>query len=363
MLIGFKNKLSAPSKTNNNPHKVSPWQLLTTTSFLIDESTTPPGSPPADLQSILLGLQAPSAPQPFSAPAAAAAAAAPNTHSILEALANMARHNAPAAAPVSISNGLPMGNPYNVSNAQNNSAQLAASLNQSLTFPPNPTVNVPVAQAPYQQSNGSQNYASNPPNPFASAPAVAPQALSLAQQQQLMLAKAMVDQGIPIDSIASIFNAMGSQGLAGLGAAAPPAPQFPPQNQNASQNGWGGEESRDRNGFSEAVRSPQGRYRRRSRSPSPVRNAGGGGQWPSRERRDEPMPDYGRDMGRNQGDEHRGGRGGYRQRSPARRLSSTPPTSSGDKWIGFDETIGNGNIKGTTIVLFEVPHSNILSSP
>jgi protein NRD1 len=354
MLTTFKEKLNVPSQSKTTAffHQCSfTLSVSNRKCFSIDQSTTPPGSPPADLQKSL-GLQS---------PANSAPAAARNTSSILEALANMARQNtsAPPANPT-----LPMDSQYNVSNSQSNPAQQVAAFNQGVLFPPiPPPVNVPAAPAFASQgtSNGAQNFASNQTNPFAAVPPIVPPtALDPAVQQQLMLIKALSDQGFPPDKIAGIIAAMGSQGppMMGAGALPPPPPQFAAQNSNPSaQNGWGTrpEESRDRNGngYHEAVRSPPGRYRRRSRSrsPPPAWNARDS---PASRRRDEPNYDYDRDSpGRNRGDDRGRGRGrgnDYRQRSPPRRGRSPSPPSrangAGSKWVGHDATIPKGNIKG-----------------
>jgi protein NRD1 len=349
--------------------------------FYVDESTTPPGSPPADLQRTF-GAQ-PAAPAP-PAPAPATATSAP---SILEALANLARQQAPAPAPAPAQHHAhAQDNSYNVSNAHNNPAQPASALNQAIPFPavPPQPVNVPAtfASQPQGSSNGAQNYGSNQtiPNPFAAVPPVVPGVLDPTMQQQLLLVKALADQGLPPDQIQGILARMG-QGLPMLGAGGvpPPPPQFaaqqqqqlqnPNQNQNA-QNGWPPngasrpDDSRDHNGYHdrEAVRSPTNRYRQRSRSRSPSR-AWNARDSPASRRRDEPNTfDYERNSpARNRGEDRgRGGRGGrgndYRQRSPPRRgRSPTPPRSrggggggggGGQKWIDHDSSIGKGNIKG-----------------
>ncbi|KAH9217228.1 hypothetical protein DL95DRAFT_386727 [Leptodontidium sp. 2 PMI_412] len=336
MITSFKEKLSAQNET-----------------------TTPPGSPPADLQKSLLGQQ----PAP--------AALVRNTSSILEALSNIARLN--NAAPPANSNPLPqpMGSSYNVSNAQNNPAQQVPAMNQ-LPFPPMPLpVNVPAPTATFApqtqgSNNGVQNYANN--NPYAGAPPVMPPAaLDPAVHQQLMLIKALSDQGFQPDKIAGLIAAMSSQAppLPGAGGI-PPSLPFAAQNQNAiAQNGWGGnsDESRDRSGYDkEAVRSPQGgRFRRRSRSrsPKPEWNARDS---PASRRRDEQHFDYDRGSPGNRGndDRGRGGRAGgrgneYRQRSPQRRgQSPSPPGSSNgpEKWVGHDSTIPRGSIKVLSRTLF-----------
>jgi protein NRD1 len=260
---------------------------------------------------------------------------------------------------------------YNVSNSQSNPAQQLAAFNQGIPFPAiPPPVNVPAAAATFASqgtSNVAQNFASNQTNPFAAAPPIVPpSALDPAVQQQLMLMKALSDQGFTPDKIAGIIAAMGNSAppMMGAGTLLPPPPQFAAQNPNPSaQNSWAArpEESRDRNvnGYHEAVGSPHGRYHRRSRSrsPPPVWNARDS---PASRRRDEANYDYGRDSpGRSRGDDRSRGRGrgnDYRQRSPPRRgRSPSPPARSNgvaSKWIGHDATIPKGNIKGMSANLF-----------
>jgi protein NRD1 len=274
----------------------------------------------------------------------------------------MARQNT-SASPANPSP--PKDSQYNVSiSQQSNPAQQVAAFNQGVLFPPiPPPVNVPAAAAFASQgtSNGAQHFASNQTNPFAAVPPIVPPtALDPAVQQQLIVIKALSDQGFPPDKIAGIIAAMGSQGspMMGTGALPPPPPQFAAQNPNPNaQNGWGArpEESRDRggNGYHEAVRSPPGRYRRhsRSRSPPPAWNSRDS---PASRRRDEPNYDYERDSpGRNRGDDRGRGRGrgnDYRQRSPPRRGRSPSPPSRANgadsKWVGHDANIPKGNIKG-----------------
>lgn len=333
-----------------------PLQMLTTFKEKLNaqnESTTPPGSPPADLQRTL-GLQPPSASQ-NTVPAR-------NTSSILEALANMARQN--TAPPPTFPSPPVQGSSYNVSNAQSNPAQPA-----TLPFPILPPVNVPSATFASQtqgSSNGVHNFASNQSNQFAVPPPIAsPGGLDPAVQTQIMVIKALSDQGLGPDKIAEVIKAMGNQIPPPLGAGGipPPPPPFAAQNQNQNaQNGfWGArpEESRDRNGFNEAVRSPPGRFRRRSRSRSPPR-AWGARDSPNSRRHEDAAYDYGRDSpGRNRGDDRGRGRGGrvneYRQRSPPRRgRSPTPPRANGTekKWVQYDSSIGKGNIKVLSRTLF-----------
>jgi protein NRD1 len=325
--------------------------------ILSDQSTTPPGSPPADLRKTL-GLPQSNAPP---------AGPAPNTSSILAALANMARQNTSAAPPNF--NAQSQDSSFQVSNGQNNLAQLATALHQQQNLPfPHipPPVNVPTPTATFAlqtqaPNHAAQSFPSNT-NPFIGLPPVQPPtALDPAIQHQLMVIKTLKEQGIPDDKIPAVLAAMNSQGFAppGAGGFPPiPLPQFPVQNQiqNAQngQNGWikQEDESRDRERKGpENMRSPD-RYRRRSRSRSPPRGWNARDSPPS-QRRNAPNYDYGRDSpGRNRGadDRARASRGNeYRQRSPPRRgRSPTPPRShgGGEKWIGHDNSIGKNNIKG-----------------
>lgn len=362
MLSTFKEKLNAQMQSKAANIFPIIRQFSNCNHFSVDQSTTPPGSPPPDLQKSL-GLL-PKTPTP------AVAAAAQNTSSILAALANMARQN--TAAP--LANNQPRDSSYNVSNAQNTPAPQVAALNQSLPFPP-PPVNVPAAAATFASqfqgmSNGAQNLSSNQTNPFAAMPVVPPPPTHLdpTMQQQLLLVKALLDSGVAPDQVPKIMAAMGNgPPMPFPGGLPPPPPQFAAQNQiQNGQNGWVAkpEESRDHNGYQDdPMRSPPGRFRRRSRSRSPQ-------GWNARDsparRRDEPAFDYERDSppGRNRGEERgRAGRGGrqndYRQRSPPRRAKSPSPpkpngnvNGAGKKWIGHDDTIGQGKIKGMIPRLF-----------
>lgn len=347
MLNGFKDKLNGKIEKIQYCHRISNHRFLDCI-----ESTTPEGSPPPNLQPTLVSQTNPP-PASTAGPAQQTlATATPNTSSILAALANMANNARQNPAPVPVSSAPPV-NSYNVSHAQNNPTQPAQAMNQSLPFsvaPPQP-VNAPVTSMPaYSQgpSNGMPNFASNP-NPFpGAAPINPPASLDPATQQQVALIKALAATGVPAEQIAGILAAMGNQA-----AGAQPAPFA--QNQSAhTQNSWGArDDARDRNGFHDTMRSPPGRYRRRSRSPSPQRGWGGRDS-PSSRRRD----DYDRESPvrmRGADDRGRSGRGRgneYRQRSPQRRRSNTPPrvSSGGPKWVGHDASIGKGNIKGKILI-------------
>jgi protein NRD1 len=270
MLTSFKEKLNAPSQSKTASAASSsplPYRVSNHLGLSVDQSTTPPGSPPSAIQRSL-GLQQSGAP------------AAPNTSSILAALANMARQQNAANPSAQSQN---QDSLYKVPNAQNNPAQQLPAMNQSLPLQPTPPpVNVPAPGATFASqtpgaNGGAQNFASNQPNPYAAAPPMLPPTtLDPAVQQQLVLIKTLSDAGIAPDQIAGVIARLGSQGGAAGGLLGPA--QFAAQNANANANaqngpnGWGArpDESRDRSGYHEGARSP-GRYRRRSRSASPSR--------------------------------------------------------------------------------------------
>lgn len=276
---------------------------------------------------------------------------------------NAAAATATATAPPPVSAPpQPMDNIYNMP-SQGNPVPQNGGMNLHQFAPAPQPVNVPVQAAPYaSQSQGQavQNFASNLSNPYAGAPqVVSPPVLDPSMQQQLMIIKALADQGLTPDKIATIMASMGHMGQMGqLPGVAPPTVQYPHQNQNQNplnvQNGWG--ESRDHNGYHESpreeVRSPQHRFRQRSRSRSPARGWNGHGS-PATHRRDENR--FGEREQESPGRNRGGGRGrgnDYRQRSPPRRgHSPSPPQSSGggSKWVGHDPAMAPGNIKGTVI--------------
>ena len=347
MLNSFKEKLNTPSHSKIvntiSPSVQGPLRIYISnySRFYVDQSTTPPGSPPTStIAQPLNNLQ-------------------PNTSSILAALANMARqqNTAPPPANKGVQN---QDSLYTMPIAQNNPAQQVAALNQSLPISSvAPLVNMPGPPATFAQhlqgANGTaHNYASNLTNPFTTAPAIAPSTATLdpAVQQQLVLIKTLSDAGVPHDQIAGIISQLGNQG--GVAGGLPTA-QYPSQNQIPSaQNGWSSrpDESRDHTTYPGGVRSP-GPYRRRSRSPSPHRGWNARDS-PSSRRRDDGY-DHGRDSpGQNREDRGRGGsRNEYRQRSPPRRgHTASPPAAygGGEKWVGHDSTIPKGHIKGMRII-------------
>lgn len=378
MIEAFKKKLGAASRSPINPaHLHLAFCLLSymkaLATFLdesliavrrVDESTTPPGSPPLAVVN------------DFAAKSTAPAA-------IFEALANIARQNATAApsnasiaaqAPIpSGQNGTP-GMPYNLS---------AAVPNQTSGKPPASQINFgqPV-HAPHSSHAFPTQGVTYPygapavtglPNAISSAaPGAVPAPGSVqdpAMQQQVVLIKALIEQGIPVDKIPAII-----QGLTTASGAAPPAQQPTPASSNASfpagmQPWTGGGVSGVSGGSSsgpgtydgqresrDALRSPPNRYRGRSRSQSPPR------QWDPRDagRGRNDRNQLGHEFpGRGQEDQFRRGGPGqnYRQRSPhGRRDRSMSPhrdlTKPTQKWVQFDPSLPADHIRVLSRTLF-----------
>ncbi|KAM0261982.1 hypothetical protein ACHAQJ_001988 [Trichoderma viride] len=345
MIESFKDKVNAPS-----PPK----------------STTPPGSPPAGLATSVQN-QAQNKP------------AAPNGSSILEALANIARQNT-SAAPSNQS--IPAlaasyGMPSAATNAPPASATppglsqaLASSISQPHQSYPPTTQPVNVSSLPFSLTQmlgqnalpGMSASASNPSNPYAAGSAAPPASgaggagLDPNVQQQIMLIKALADQGVPFDKIPALIQSMTAAGTTagGFPASQPPAPVPAAQGTFPSaQQPWAAAASGPTpdQGYQDSVRSP--RYRGRSRSRSPDRGWGPRGS-----------PRGGREYGRNSpprggrmDDRDRNGRAGneYRQRSPRGRhgRSPSPPNEfQPEKWIEFDPSLAPGNIKVFSRTLF-----------
>ncbi|KAF5550621.1 Rpb7-binding seb1 [Fusarium napiforme] len=331
MLESFREKLNAPPQ---------------------NESTTPPGSPPPNV----LGSQQGSA----SGPPTTSAAPAPSGTYILEALANLARQNttAPPANPLPAPTApysLPAGAP----------TQPVSSATPPVLYPPaSQPVNVPSLPFSLPHMGAQNGYTgsplnipSNPPNPVNGAmPGVAPGlGLDPGTQQQIILIKALADQGIPFDKIPALIQSMGGPGAAAA-AGAPPAQQPAPYAQSPQipgQAAWGGPSGKPEDsrmpGYGH-TRSPP-RFHGRSRSRSPDRGWGGRGS--PRNGRD--RLDYARDSpNRGRHDDRRGGE--YRQRSPHghRGRSETPlhEQGSADKWVEYDPNLPSGHIKVYSRTLF-----------
>ncbi|KAK3905885.1 hypothetical protein C8A05DRAFT_12328 [Staphylotrichum tortipilum] len=344
MVNSFKDKLNAPRPTN--------------------ASTTPPGSPPANLLASLGSGSKPPAPY--------ASAAVPNI--ILDKLASIARQNA--------------------SSAQTNPA--LAAMAPPPAYPPPSSGAMPPAPAPIQTQPGmpymplAAQLPLQPPQPvnvpglpFAfppQAPAaqampvaapLAPGTLPPAQNGSgnpaaatVQLVAALAAQGMPIDKIASVIQMMGQTGA--IPAAAPsPMPQptqtgyaAPPPPVGVGVVGpapWEAhrpDDARDR--YHDGTRSPN-RPRGRSRSRSPPRWDGRGSP---RSRPNDRGFDYGHPgspgRGRPDDRDRRGHMPEYRQRSPRGRRSDSPvrEPSQQEKWVEYDNSIPSGSIKVYSRTLF-----------
>ncbi|KAL4812829.1 hypothetical protein BDW67DRAFT_169411 [Aspergillus spinulosporus] len=364
MLASFKQKLNAPASNNV-------------------ESTTPEGSP-APNQALFAGTQQQSSVSANGTASATPAQSAPDTSSILKALADMAKQNTAApAAPAAAASV----NPLSALSQQTTVPQPASSsVDQALqsqvsTAGVNPYAAVAnpfaalgnLAQNPALVQPQSQSHTPTPltvaQNPLAALlpqataqpaqpPTMAPDAL----QQQLQLLQMLAAQGIPQEQWATalqILTLSNPAALSNLNSGQAPGFSLPGQNANS----WGGhtEQSRDfgdRERDRDYMRSPPGGYRRRSRSPG----------WDRRRdvspprRRDSPVyGEYHGDSPGRRGADPRGRRGNdYRQRSPVgrRRRSPSParkdPTlpPPGPKFIEWDYSIGQGNIKVLSRTLF-----------
>lgn len=342
MLESFKQKINAPRPTSTSTRLSS---SLRTSSHIpsLDTSTTPPGSPPPNLLASL-GSKAP-----------AAAPQAQSGQSILDALANIARQNttAPASTP-----GLPApAASFNLASALSGLSQPAqpplpqAQPPQTASYSagPQPAVNPPPSlpfSMPQMNNPAMPPAANNYANAAPGGVPAAGGALDQSTQQQILLIKALADQGIPFDKIPALLQSMTGGAGANAGAAASQASNLAQQSPYVSGQPWGGaaqkqEQSRDWYG-NDGVRSP--RYGGgRSRSRSPDRGWGRNG----RDRQDygQNSPARGRD------EDHHSRRGGdYRDRSPPRRHGQSPP--AGEKWTDFDPNLPSGSIKVLSRTLF-----------
>jgi protein NRD1 len=309
----------------------------------------------------LAGLQNASGP---SAAAGASAQPAPDTHSILKALADMAKQNTAApSAP-----GVPaQSNPLNVLNAP--SLPVTSSVDQAANgqnvnpygaaaFAGLGNLNAnPMAPAP-------NTLAASQPNPLAAilpqaAAAGAPPAPDVFQQVQLL--QLLASQGIPQDQWGTALQILSLSNGANPGMNPINPAQGAGFNLPDAGQAWGNVGSRDHdrdlNRDRDYMRSPPGQYRRRSRSPGWERRREAS---PPRRRESPVYGEYhGDSPGRRGGD--RGRRGNdYRQRSPPgrRRRSPSPPRKDpalpppGPKMIEWDYSMGQGTIKVLSRTLF-----------
>ncbi|KAJ6785047.1 hypothetical protein PWT90_08765 [Aphanocladium album] len=314
-------------------------------------STTPPGSPPANVMASLQNNQ----PAPSAAPAAPAAA---NGSSILEALANIARQNTTpnAAGSAAPSNGNLPAPAASYSMPASALPQPVSSTQAPSSYPPaSQPVNAPAAPFNLAQvlgrtaPQGMPNAAPQMPG----APAAAPGGMDPSTQQQIMLIKLLADQGVPFDQIPAIIQSM----TGGAGAQPAPAPaaqgSFPAQPAwGAPSNGPSRDVPRDR-GYGDVVRSPPRYHGGRSRSRSPDRWGQRGSPRGGREYGGRNSPPRGRHDER----ERNGRRGNdFRQRSPPGRRGGRSPSPEQfphvDRWIEYDPTLPPNSIRVLSRTLF-----------
>lgn len=395
MLASFKEKLNAPPSHSKLPSNllicISVRPVLNTVggqacvgqrdsntisaSVLDVESTTPDGSPaPGHI--------------PFGAPqqqqqqqnGVATSTPAPDTSSILKALADMAKQSTPAPTAPSVpaqSNSLlstqtaaapPVTSSVDQASQPPNGQAAVNPYAGNLATPFAALGNVAQNQGLVSQSQ-TPNPLAAPQNPLAAllpqataapaAPAIAPEAL-----QQVQLLQLLAAQGIPQEQWATALQILSLSNSANTGMANMAAGQMPGYMQPPGQNvnAWGArtdvpsrDMDRDRERERDYMRSPPGGYRRRSRSPG----------WDRRRdvspprRRDSPVyGEYNGDSPGRRGGDPRDARrrpNDYRQRSPAgrRRRTPTPPRKDptlpppGPKFVEWDYSIGQGNIKGS----------------
>ncbi|KAL2817230.1 hypothetical protein BDW59DRAFT_152826 [Aspergillus cavernicola] len=364
MLASFKQKLNAPALNNV-------------------ASTTPEGSPAPNYLA-LGGFQQQQQPPVNGAASAASAQPAPDTSSILKALADMAKQN--TAAPAAPAAAAPV-NPLSALSQQSTVPQpVSSSVDQGLqsqsgqagvnpygamgnpfaalgNLAPNPTLAQPQSQShtPTPLTAAQNPLAALLPQATAG-PAQPPSMTPDGLQQQLQLLQMLAAQGIPQEqwgTALQILTLSGANNMPNLNPGQIPGFNLPGQNANA----WGAHpdpQSRDfdRERDRDYMRSPPGGYRRRSRSPG----------WDRRRdvspprRRDSPVyGEYHGDSPGRRGADPRGRRGNdYRQRSPPgrRRRSPSPPHQEstlpppGPKFIEWDYSIGQGSIKVMSRTLF-----------
>ncbi|KAJ5145677.1 uncharacterized protein N7515_000241 [Penicillium bovifimosum] len=343
MLASFKDKLNAAQNA---------------------ESNTPEGSPAPNANPLGIPQQP----------------AAPDTSSILKALADMAKQNTAApSAPATVAPANPLG--AFSSAAATPAADPASQMTAAMNIYGGGNVATPfaglagLAQNPAIQPQ-SQSGTPNPmtaPNPLA---AMLPQGTQPgvpdpnAMAQQLQLLQMLASQGIPQDQWGTALQlfTMTNGGMGGLpgmpGMPGAPMPGFNPM-QAPNVGGWGQPDSQNMDDRGrEYPRSPPTGYRRRSRSPGWDRRRDAS---PPR-RRDSPVyGEYHNESPGRRGDPRDARRRGeYRQRSPmgarggpGRRRSPSPARNKdpnlpppGPKFIEWDYSIGQGMIKVLSRTLF-----------
>lgn len=330
MLQSFRDKLTTEDRTSSAYLSKSFSLSPNLTAFV--ESTTPPGSPPSNTMSS--HHHAPAAPNSSVAPPAAAPPS--DGSAILAALANMARQSSNSSA------------------APSTSVPAAAAHSIPVSAPP-PVAAVPLPQlqqpmypaaanalaVPFPNAQGyGQTTPSVPPQQYPPAPAAPVLAGSVDSntQQQILLIKALADQGVPFDKIPAIIQSIGNGAVPPSGPGAPipaPASTYPPAPQPWQSAGGG---PRGEHGYGD-YGAPD-RNNRRSRSRSPDQGYGGRG-------RDDGRGSPPRDRGAKRGND-------YRQRSPPGRRGNSPSSEFPpvERWIEFDSSLPPGTIRVLSRTLF-----------
>lgn len=295
-------------------------------------SYTPPGSPPNNSASQGVAPQ----PQVSQIPPAPPASATPDTASILAALANLSRQNAPTTAQGNMAPAAPTAS--------------VAPFNQAVA---------PVAQSPFafQQPIVPPPPAFVPPTmPTPQAAPSAPPAGGQALMNQIF--QAMAAGMVPADQALAIMTAItASQNAGAAPVVAPPAIPATTATQPPSQPSGLPPDRYDHSGS---------RYRGRSRSPDYNRRRAA---TPERRsppnRRDSPtygtydglVGNDGRNGNRNDYERGRGrgrnrGRNDFRQRTPPRRQTSPSAHRMQPKFIDWDNTLPRDHIRVLSRTLF-----------
>lgn len=411
MLQSFKEKLNAPKSKLTRPANrrnpgVSGSHISTGQVLIISldvESTTPEGSPAPNYNPFSPPSQHSQPPNgsaasmPMTTAGQPAGQTAPDTSSILKALADMAKQN--TTAPPGSSAPAPA-NPFAAFNTATTASQPAPSSTEQATQQAQQAQQTQQPQQAPQAAPAANPFAAgNPfaaltnlaqsttpqqtptpsalPNPLAAlfpqaataqpAAQAQPTGISPETLQQVQLLQLLAAQGIPQEQWATALQLLTLTNSVNNMNAASAATQGFNAAASAAQPAWGArpdtsrdaDRDRDRDRERSYGRSPPGQYRRRSRSPG----------W---DRRREPTPPRRRDSpvygeyhgdspSRRGGGDPRGRRGNeYRQRSPPGRRRRTPSPQRkdpslpppGPKRIEWDYSIGPGNIKVLSRTLF-----------
>ncbi|KAI9689435.1 MAG: hypothetical protein M1822_010086 [Bathelium mastoideum] len=271
--------------------------------------------------------------------------------SILAALANMGNQAGTTQQPQQPATP----NLANVANLQNNPIQ---SMQQQQQQPPAqvPAINPYGSSTPMAPANnpaasllsaftgGANTQAPAYPQQSPAVPAMPTGGGQDALMHQAQILSSLLSAGYTQEQILQAYAALGNNS----GASAPVAPSVAPSAQpsyapNASVPGGGSgwEPSRDRDGYRSRSRSPD--YHRGAsinRRDSPVY----GEYNPSAARTSDSDDRRGRDRGR-------GGRDKYRQRTPPP-SNPAPRNNQAVKWVEYDDTLPEGNIKVLSRTLF-----------